>query len=597
MLKRNSNQMKCENWSISNYQYDSASYNPDTFDMVPFGDLCSAYSRVCAQMTSASSKISTIGHVTNSANVKNVDIGSLKTQCLGNLSSELNSMVDNFGGFVNAVAINTAANDKLFLPDGGKNIDNIAEYLKGYSSEYADAIISDDGSNIFAAFGTYDFGNGLDYSADASKIPTFSGPITDENGNVTDEYRAYVESVFGNFGEIAIENEKGEREVIGNVTITNLDENGNIPINPANGNVQVEFKASDGTTFTINCNLTNPQALSNAYVSLPGTPDITAPKYGGLYYNEFINSTQYNADNKYMSAVVEGTGHHDVANVAISQIFGSLIGRETEAGHDNQLNKSVVSAASASENLVLDTAYELMDISKRIDIMLIDAAADNTKPGGSVFVQQLIGDKLVSQQKGGMPVSGASTKLPDGRYIYSDPYAAERDKYNELYNYFINTGSVIYSYESINGIGNSPNCDVPDPWYQLLANNDLNVVMCLNSDYKAHTNPEYNIFSGELERVMSGFDIYRPVTNSNNEDGFQNIQSEDFTYNYENPYIVLNDLTDDQIAMMTFENNRYAIYQSGGNGVINVSVLEEGAESSLADLYYLNNGHDDSNNQ
>ena len=422
MLKINVNQMKCENWSISNYQYDASTYNPDNFDMVPFGELCAAYSRVCAQMTSASSRISNIGQVTNSAGVKNVDIGSLKTQCLGNLSDELNSMVDNFGGFVNAVAVNTAANNKLFLPNGGKDIDNIAEYLKGYSSEYADAIINDDGTNVFAAFEMYDFGNGLTASDDAGSRAHFDKEVSHDGGKtVSEEYKEYVESRFMT--------EDGKCKFDG-CSIEDMK------INPANGNVQVDFKASDGTKFTLNCNLTNPNALSNAYVSLPGTGG--GGTYASQSYSDFIDNTQFNSDSKYITTTIRGTSSHDAANAAISQILGELSSDSDGNGGytSHNLDKSVISAASASESLILGTARALMKQSDKMDLVLLDGVMPGCEVG-ETFTRQLLGSHL------------KNATIRNGKVIVNN-YTSDQNAYLDVLDYLKENGTV-YAYVSYRG--------------------------------------------------------------------------------------------------------------------------------------------------
>ena len=524
MLKRIINSINCASdaWNQSQYRYDEDSYNPDAVDSVPASQLYESYLNLCALGSRSSSAISGLGKITNTGGVKNVSLGAMnrKKGCLANAESVMDSIMDTFGNVVNQTyrAENNAGG--LYLPS---DIDDLAQYLRDYATDHSEEIFNIGG---IEAFNMSEFGNYADNSGSGEGIPHYTGPIVDDNGEVTQGYEDYVYGLFLK--------PDGTCRYDG-VTINPED----IKINPENGNVQVALTSQESNGkhvhFTVTCNPTNPNALANGYVGIPGTGG--GGVYCGQTYASFVNDTAYASDNRYMMAIYNTTATcHDVAAKTIADIFDDL------TGANNNVNRAVVSGASAGGTMTINVVRELKDVvDQPIDIMLIDAASA-TEAGCGEFARTLLNP-------------------------------AHKDVLE-----YLQQGSVIVAYESIKGNGGPSNANAA---LQQVCDAGVNVVMCVNSHYPEHTDPEYQIFAGEVDRVMSGFEEFRgnggPVTIAAT------------TIEQTNPYVETHPgLTDRQVDLIENQHsaNQYGIFVPGGRGVASAQVIRDPVEySDVAELF------------
>ena len=192
--------------------------------------------------------------------------------------------------------------------------------------------------------------------------------------------------------------------------------------------------------------------------------------------------------------------------------------------------------------MTINVVRELKDIvDQPIDIMLIDAASA-TEAGCGEFARTLLNP-------------------------------AHKDVLE-----YLQQGSVIVAYESIKGNGGPSNANAA---LQQVCDAGVNVVMCVNSHYPEHTDPEYQIFAGEVDRVMSGFEEFRgnggPVTIAAT------------TIEQTNPYVETHPgLTDRQVDLIENQHsaNQYGIFVPGGRGVASAQVIRDPVEySDVAELF------------
>ena len=524
MLRRITNNIYCKSdaWNQSQYRYDEESYNPDAVDSVPAAQLYDSYLSLCALGSRSATAISGLGKITNLGGVKNVSLGAMnrKKGCLSNSDSVMDSIIDTFGNVVNQTFRAEKDAGGLYLPS---DIDDLAEYLRDYAADHSDEIFNIGG---IEAFNMSEFGNYADESGAGEGIPHYTGAITDDNGEITQEYKDYVYNLFFS--------PEGACRYEG-ITINPKD----IKINPENGNVQVAMTSEESNKknvhFTITCNPTNPNALANGYVGIPGTGG------GGIYcgqtYASFVNNTAYDSDNRYMMAIYNATAtEHDVAARAIAAIFNDL------TGADNNVNRAVVSGASAGGTMTINVVRELKDVVDHpIDIMLIDAASAY-EAGCGEFARTLLNP-------------------------------AHRDVLE-----YLQKGSVIMAYESIRGNGGPSNANAA---LQQVCDAGVNVVMCVNSHYPEHTDPEYQMFAGELDRVMSGFEDFR---NSGGPVSLAANAGEET-----NPYVETHPgLTNTQRDLIEnqYSANQYGIFIPGGRGVASGQVIRDPVPySDVAELF------------
>ena len=498
-------------WSTSNYQYDSDSYNYDEVDLTDIASISTAYIDICALSNSTQSIVGGLGNISNGNNVQNVDLSGMDTEkaCVGGINAAMDTMMTQYGNFVNSCYANIGSNGALFSDQDGNKIDDYAAYLRDYAKSGS---LNDVVNSGFEGLKMSDFGNFISADdADASNRPHFEGDIILEDGSLNPEYEAYVNATFYD--------ENGNCKFDG-VSIKDLN------INPANGNVQVDFVDDDGIPFTLNCNLANPNALDNAYVSLPG--DSGGAVYGSDNYSKVLNNVQFNSTNKYISFIFGAPTDHPAANAAMTQIVDALNG-------ETNLNKSVVSAASASEIYALDAVEALMYQSDSVDVMLLDSV----RPGSEVcenFTKMLLGDKL------------KDTTIRNGKVIVNGYYRGK--DYSDVLAYLQENGTV-YAYVAQRG--NSPSN--AGSWLQQLANNGVPTVMCTNNNYPAHVDVEYQIFNGELERV---FNEFQELPSSNNNEGIVLIANVQLPTEEENPYANVNGINQSKLNCQ--DDNNYTIF-------------------------------------
>ncbi len=448
MLRSNRNTVKCnkDTWNSNNYRYDSSTYDPDMIDSSSAAQIYEAFLNVCALGSRTSGTVGGLGHVTNSANVANVSLDGMNNscKCLGNLNSSMDTLIGTMTKVVNATYASEQSAGGLYINGDGSEAD-FASYLKDFALNHSDEIFNMGGTN---AFNLNEFGNYADSTTAAEGMPHYEGKITDENGNITEDYRKYVESYFY---------KPDGTSLYPNTTIEDLK------INPANGNVQVTLKTQEfnnnSVTLTVTCNMTNPNSLANAYVAIPGTGG--GGTYGRQSFSTFINQTANESDSKYTIATYNSTAtYHEVADKTVADILANITGEK------NNVDKAVVSGSSAGGTMTINVVRELKDVvDKPIDIMLIDAASPDDA-GCAQFAKTLL-----------------------------------REENKDVLEY-LQQGSVIIAYESIRGNGGPSNANKA---LQSLADKDLKVVMCVNKNYADHTDPECQVFAGEVDRVMSGF--------------------------------------------------------------------------------------------
>ena len=512
MLKSNRNIIKCDKdtWNSSNYRYDSSTYDPDMIDSSSASQVYEAFLNVCALGSRTSGTVGGLGHVTNSANVANVSLDGMNTscKCLSNLNSSMDSLIGTMTKVVNATFASEQSAGGLYLNGDGSKSD-FASYLKDFATNHSDDIFNMGGTT---AFNLNEFGNYADSTTAAEGMPHYEGSIVDENGNVSEDYRKYVESYFY---------KPDGTSLYPNTTIKDLK------INPANGNVQATLTTQEfngnSVTLTVTCNMTNPNSLANAYVGIPGTGG--GGTYGGKYFAGFVNETAYATNNNYTTALYNATAtYHEVADSTVAAILGNI------TGTNNNVDKAVISGASAGAAMTVDLVREVKEVvDKPIDLMLIDAASP-TGAGCEEFAT-----KLLSEEN------------------------------NDVLTY-LQQGSVIIAYESIKGNGGPSNANAS---LQRIADEGVSVVMCVNSNYSEHTDPEYQIFAGEVERVMSGF------SNVSSNNGV--VQLSTTTAEEPNPYIATHsNLYPVQINRIgrDHDSNTYGIFVKDGNGVASGQIIQ-----------------------
>ena len=541
-------------WSTSNYQYDSDSYNYDEVDLTDIASISTAYMDICALSNATYGIIDGLGGVTNSNNVQNVDLSGMNgVSCVKGINGSMGTMMKQYGNFVNSCYENMGSNGVLFTDQDGTKIDNYAEYLKEYAKSGS---LSDVLSGGFEGLKMSNYGEFVSEAGDAhGNRPHFKGEAILPDGSINPEYEAYVNAVFYD--------DNGKCKFDG-VTIQDLK------INPSNGNVQVDFKDKDGIPFTLNCNLANPNALDNSYVSLPG--DSGGGVYGSDNYSKVLSNVQYDTTNKFISFVFGAPTDHPYANAAITQIVDALNG-------ETNLNKSVVSAASASEIYALDAVRALMTQSNSVDVMLLDSV----RPGSEVcenFTKMLLGDNLKGQT------------IRNGKVIVDSYYKGP--SYDDVLDYMRENGTV-YAYVATRG-GNGDNGSPSDAgsWLQQIANNGVRTVRCTNTNYSNHTEVEYQIFAGELERVLNNFQelpsnnievsnlvnssndyVVAPLVNDSNANTSSNLISISQSTGYL-PYYGVDGISTDMIE--AHDNNVYTIYE-----------YKSHRKGSISDVAALNN--------
>ncbi len=127
-----------ESWDTSKYQYDSSSFNWDSYKQSESNQVYKAYSELCRLQGKTNSSIKGIGKV-NGTNIKTgqplskrVGLSDIhtKAKCLGNISSIIDTMVDRMGKVVNEIYHMEHENPNLYGGGSGEIIDDYAAFLK-----------------------------------------------------------------------------------------------------------------------------------------------------------------------------------------------------------------------------------------------------------------------------------------------------------------------------------------------------------------------------------------------------------------------------------------------------------------------------------